>query len=466
MANKQMNIGNDTIKVDLNVNGSLSQGNQTVAAGEYSTALGNGSSATGIASYAEGSSCFAYGSNSHAHGAGTITYTPAGTVIGKFNEVDENQEYVEVVGNGESGNRSNARTLDWDGNAWFAGDVKATDGNKTISMKTLNGNHKYIFIGDSYGIGENASGQTVPWINKVVNNLGLTSDDYYSMAVGGYGFAADAGTFLSLLQSINIPDNKKKDITRIVICGGFNDRTHYQDVENAIIEIKQYIDTNFNNAQLYVGFISWELCMSVSDQWLSLNTTFNTYKKSTESVGGIFMNGLQYIMHNYSFFNDSDLVHPNQDGQNALGLGISTWLKTGKYENIEMMKPISTTPVTSTTTVFKTGSVYESIQNESVNLLYTGNGIFYTTSIIPKGNNPSEWMDLCVIREGFIRGNKHTVTITKIPIRLNNQSYEADLRFYYGTLQIRIYNTTSTDIAIGAIGKIFEFSANYPTMMC
>ena len=36
-------------------------------------------------------------------------------------------KYAHIVGNGESNSaRSNAHTLDWDGNAWFAGTVEGT----------------------------------------------------------------------------------------------------------------------------------------------------------------------------------------------------------------------------------------------------------------------------------------------------------------------------------------------------
>ena len=50
-------------------------------------------------------------------------------VHGKYNSPDaENANtYAHIVGNGASdNNRSNAYTLDWDGNGWFAGSVEAT----------------------------------------------------------------------------------------------------------------------------------------------------------------------------------------------------------------------------------------------------------------------------------------------------------------------------------------------------
>lgn len=55
-------------------------------------------------------------------------------IQGKYSLIDG--DYAHVVGNGTSdSNRSNAHTLDWKGNATFAGDVKATDASgNTVSL--------------------------------------------------------------------------------------------------------------------------------------------------------------------------------------------------------------------------------------------------------------------------------------------------------------------------------------------
>lgn len=80
--------------------------------GEYSHSC-NALSATGDYSHAEGDSTIARGNNQH--------------VQGKFNIVDKSNKYVHIVGNGSSDDtRSNAHTLDWDGNAWYAGTIEGT----------------------------------------------------------------------------------------------------------------------------------------------------------------------------------------------------------------------------------------------------------------------------------------------------------------------------------------------------
>lgn len=75
--------------------------------GEHAQAFGNNTKASGYASHAEGGGTTAQGNNQH--------------VQGKYNISDTTSAHI--VGNGAFQNNSNAHTLDWQGNAWFAGDV-------------------------------------------------------------------------------------------------------------------------------------------------------------------------------------------------------------------------------------------------------------------------------------------------------------------------------------------------------
>ena len=66
---------------------------------------------------------------SHAEGNGTIAAGENQHVEGKFNIEDTADKYVHIVGNGNGNTssvnyKSNAHTLDWNGNAWFQGNIK------------------------------------------------------------------------------------------------------------------------------------------------------------------------------------------------------------------------------------------------------------------------------------------------------------------------------------------------------
>ena len=100
----------------------LAKGNSSHAEGQNTLALGNNS-------HAEGFNTITSSNYSHAEGKGTTSVGRSQHVQGEYNikdygYVDELSRYAHIVGNGnDESNRSNAHTLDWEGNAWYAGDV-------------------------------------------------------------------------------------------------------------------------------------------------------------------------------------------------------------------------------------------------------------------------------------------------------------------------------------------------------
>lgn len=124
--------------------GAVALGDGTEASGVYAFAEGWLSKAVGWASHAEGSSIAsgrlshsegsgttASGKHSHAEGFKTIAASENQHVQGKYNIEDAEEKYAHIVGNGyvttsKETVRSNAHTLDWEGNAWFAGSVEGT----------------------------------------------------------------------------------------------------------------------------------------------------------------------------------------------------------------------------------------------------------------------------------------------------------------------------------------------------
>ena len=123
------------------------EGYNTSASNEYAHAEGMGTSASGWQSHSEGEHSRARGQASHSEGLNTIAEAKCQHVQGRFNIADgtDNQSdygsYAHIVGNGSSNsNRSNAHTLDWNGNAWFAGDVESATGGK-MSEKA---NKRYV----------------------------------------------------------------------------------------------------------------------------------------------------------------------------------------------------------------------------------------------------------------------------------------------------------------------------------
>lgn len=122
-----------TITLDKTLNATEAITEQTFTFYCTNAAYGQGSHAEGIAiradgaaSHAEGYNTNAVGIASHAEGRETIAKYDNQHVQGKYNLVDPSGLYADIVGNGTSDSaRSNAYTLDWSGNGWFAGKVSA-----------------------------------------------------------------------------------------------------------------------------------------------------------------------------------------------------------------------------------------------------------------------------------------------------------------------------------------------------
>lgn len=130
--------------------GAHAEGLNTTASSNAAHAEGENSKATGWISHAEGNGCQAKGPMSHAEGQGSVVeeggitahaegiYTVANTngqhVQGRYNLPDSTMAHI--VGSGTSENdRKNIHTIDWSGNAFFAGYIKI--GNTIITEAQL-----------------------------------------------------------------------------------------------------------------------------------------------------------------------------------------------------------------------------------------------------------------------------------------------------------------------------------------
>ena len=120
---------------------SHAEGLDTTASGYVSHAEGYNTTAHGDYSHSEGYKAFANGRTSHAEGENTVASSRYQHVQGSWNIEDTANTYAHIVGNGgwsdEVRNyvRSNAHTLDWGGNAWFAGNITIGEDNKELATK-------------------------------------------------------------------------------------------------------------------------------------------------------------------------------------------------------------------------------------------------------------------------------------------------------------------------------------------
>ena len=118
---------------------SHAEGSDAEASGTISHAEGYGTTASGWCSHAEGAESIASGDDSHAQNTSTIASKYAQTAIGTCNIEDTSTttthpdgdsshgQYAFIIGNGvNSGARSNALTVDWNGNVVASGSLTAS----------------------------------------------------------------------------------------------------------------------------------------------------------------------------------------------------------------------------------------------------------------------------------------------------------------------------------------------------
>ncbi len=137
--------------------GSHTEGVLTVARGDYAHAEGGETQALAECSHAEGSNTVAAGESQH--------------VQGKYNVADEANAYAHIVGNGETDNaRSNAHTLDWQGNAWFAGEVTIGPDNQPLAKA----NHNHDAAYDAKGAAAAVEGKLTTHAGDSVKHITAT----------------------------------------------------------------------------------------------------------------------------------------------------------------------------------------------------------------------------------------------------------------------------------------------------
>ena len=102
------------------------EGYYTIASGENSHTEGYETKAQSSCSHAEGSYTIASGQYAHAEGRSTAASGESQHVQGRYNIEDTEGKYAHIVGNGQQEEHANAHTLDWEGNAWFAGTLECS----------------------------------------------------------------------------------------------------------------------------------------------------------------------------------------------------------------------------------------------------------------------------------------------------------------------------------------------------
>ena len=198
------------------------EGDSTSASAYASHAEGGETTASGFCAHAEGAGSIASGYASHAEGVYTIANHKSQHTFGEFNiedasatETNERGTYIEIIGNGTGNSaRSNARTLDWNGNEELAGDLKINaGGNNELSVTELAGDVSSVksALNDLEDLkSKETTGYLTPFVQGSVSQVSGVIDqtDTENCYIGKIPmFAGDSVTFSRSVNKITLnPD--------------------------------------------------------------------------------------------------------------------------------------------------------------------------------------------------------------------------------------------------------------------
>ena len=154
------------------------EGLSTKATGYASHSEGQNSKAISFCSHAEGYNTEASGEASHVEGWNNIAKGHFQHVEGKFNISDTlstsypNGKYAHILGNGTSSTRSNAHTVDWSGNAWYAGKIQSDGEDYAEYFEWQDGN---LNNEDRVGLLVTLDGENIKLANDGDEVLGIIS---------------------------------------------------------------------------------------------------------------------------------------------------------------------------------------------------------------------------------------------------------------------------------------------------
>lgn len=209
-------------------------------------------------------------------------------------------------------------------------DSKATTDIQDLYNKLDN---KIILITDSYGDGYSPDGATTSFSQQLLNN-GVID---YNLHAGGSGFVntgnTERGNFQKQLQILTdtLTETEKLKVTKIVVLGGVNDASYsINEIKSAMSSFKTYANTNYPNAKLLVGFISYLSGNRIYDSTIKVIPAYSS------TNGFIYIKNSENILYSTDLM-ASDLLHPNQEGQNYLATKLVDGINTGAVEVFECL---------------------------------------------------------------------------------------------------------------------------------
>lgn len=318
----------------------------------------------------------------------------------------------------------------------------------TISRLNRVTDRKFIFIGDSYGVHTTARGTS--WIEFVISKLGLTlNSNAYISAEGSCGFLGDPNiqsdkTFLRKLQEAYSAVDDPNEITDIIIGGGVNDSTYNStQITGAISTFMTYAKTNFPNAKVSLGMISW----AKSKTYLNTFAKIIMCYQNIRNFGGTYIEGSECCWHYNSFL--YDLVHPTEGASELIAQCIINYINcgTGAYSYGQL----ATGTVTGENSFNLSSGAIATEQDGNIikitlNLVGTHTGLSYTCN--------GTWFKVASFTNAWLTGggtNQTSIPVFIVDTSNHVYKFMGEIKFEDNDIYIRLVekqNNTTTDLSL------------------
>ena len=197
---------------------------------------------------------------------------------------------------------------------------------------------RIVIISDSYGL---ERGSNTPWTEYFQTISGLSSSDYFTRSEGSMGFnrTGDGGHTAQTLLSAHASEvSNPNEITDVVFGLGLNDMNGLTGLDEAIANCITYTKTTFPKAKIWIGYIGNQKskATAVFNNYIA---SVNAYKDNAIKNGAIYISDVEYVMHNWDFF-QSDGIHPTSNGCREIASFVNSFMLGGASYGVSKHVPL------------------------------------------------------------------------------------------------------------------------------
>lgn len=311
------------------------------------------------------------------------------------------------------------------------------DINDKIALTT---GRKIIFVGDSYGNNPNNNYQ---YPDVCASVMGLTSSKYVNACVSGAGFTKTGN--LSYLHQLEAITTNRDTYTDIVVLGGTNDASDASSVFTALRDFMAYAKTNFPNAKVWVGCLTWQYTYNNNDD--VLQNIVDQYENAAQ-FGASIIKDAWLIIHRYDYLR-SDRVHPNDDGSKIIGRALASKLRGGDFEASANVALFGT--LTSSIGTWSNSQLKECPSDKNIMIVFSHEFEFTSATNI----TPSTSVTLGDVSGGCVYGGTKTPWLVTDAIINDTTAAKIRLTIAQGHILVRALTTTISSVSkITIIGAL------------